>query len=247
MPTGGGVRMTTLVVDGRPVSVGPGLTLLEACRESGAAIPSLCHLEGVSPVASCRVCLVEVRGLERPVPACASPALEGMEVRTDSPALRSHRRSVAEMLFASGDHVCAHCPASGRCELQDLARAVGLDHLGDGPAPGAVRGGAGDASRPLGEEPGGAPPRGPGVDASRPASSSTPRAASSAPAASASARRRRAPTRWAWRAGGPRRASSSTAEGGGATAARAPTAAGASRPARPGHCSRRSRGRRRSR
>jgi len=163
--------MPSLVLDGRSVSVGPGLTLLEACRVSGVAVPTLCHLEGVSRVASCRVCLVEVRGLERPVPACATPAQEGMEVRTDSPALRSHRRSVAEMLFAGGDHVCAHCPASGRCELQDLARAVGLDHLGGGAAAGgAVRGDAADTARHVGAGagPGAAPPRGPGVDASRP-------------------------------------------------------------------------------
>jgi ferredoxin len=152
--------MNLLVLDGRSVSTEPGLTLLEACRASGIAVPTLCHLQGVSFAANCRVCLVEVGGLERPVPACATLATDGMEVRTDSPALRSHRRAVTEMLFASGDHVCAHCPASGSCELQDLARAVGLDHLASSPAVAA-----GIAPPDL-EAPGGAPPRPPGVDAS---------------------------------------------------------------------------------
>jgi bidirectional [NiFe] hydrogenase diaphorase subunit len=84
-------------------------------------------MEGLTEVASCRVCLVEVEGSERREPACATPAREGMRVATDTPGLRAHRRSVAEMLFASGHHVCASCPSSGRCELQELARLVGLD------------------------------------------------------------------------------------------------------------------------
>jgi bidirectional [NiFe] hydrogenase diaphorase subunit len=160
--------MPFLALDGRQVLVAEGTSLLQACRDAGLPVPSLCHLEGVTEAACCRTCLVEVRGLDRPVPACATPAMDGMEVATDTPALRRHRRAVAEMLFASGDHVCAHCPASGACELQDLARLAGLDHLGGGPAASAVRGDLAGRGGGEADAPGGAPPRPPGVDASRP-------------------------------------------------------------------------------
>ncbi len=106
-----------------------GATILGACRAAGIEVPTLCHLDGVTPAASCRVCLVDVRGLPRPVPACATRISPGMQVSTATPELRSHRRAVVEMLFAGGNHVCAFCPASGRCELQELARRLGLDHV----------------------------------------------------------------------------------------------------------------------
>lgn len=131
--------MVRVVVDGRPVSVPDGGTLLHACRVAGAPVPALCHMEGLSEVASCRACLVEVAGAGgdaasvHRVPACATPAADGMRVSTDTPGLRLHRRAVAEMLFAGGHHVCAFCPASGRCELQDLGRIAGLDEVRTGP------------------------------------------------------------------------------------------------------------------
>jgi bidirectional [NiFe] hydrogenase diaphorase subunit len=115
------------MLDGLTVSVQPGRTVLEACRAHGVPIPTLCHLDGLSEVSSCRLCLVEVKGLPRPVPACSTRVWEGMQVRTATARLRRHRRGVVEMLLAGGGHVCAFCPAGGRCELQDLALALGLD------------------------------------------------------------------------------------------------------------------------
>ena len=115
------------------MAVPDGGTVLEACRGNGIHLPSLCHMEGLSEVASCRVCLVDVDGEEKPVPACVTAARDGMRVATDTLALRTHRLAVAEMLFAGGHHVCAFCPASGRCELQDLGRLVGLDSVRTGP------------------------------------------------------------------------------------------------------------------
>jgi len=123
----------SLVIDGRQVPVPEDGTLLDACRRNGIPLPSLCHMDGLTDVASCRVCLVEVEGSDQPVPACVTPARAGMHVATDTPALRAHRRSVAEMLFAGGHHVCAFCAASGRCELQELGRLTGLDVVRAGP------------------------------------------------------------------------------------------------------------------
>jgi bidirectional [NiFe] hydrogenase diaphorase subunit len=117
----------TLTVDGRPVSARAGETLLEVCRANGVALPTLCHLDGLSDVAACRLCLVEVKGSPRLLAACATLAAEGMEVTTDSERLRRYRRQLVELLLAEGEHVCAVCRASGACELQDLAASLGIE------------------------------------------------------------------------------------------------------------------------
>ncbi|MEN9935401.1 MAG: hypothetical protein RLZZ387_1980 [Chloroflexota bacterium] len=119
----------TLTIDGQAVSAADGQTLLEAAREAGIAIPTLCHLDGLSDVGACRLCLVEVAGSGRLVPACVAVPAEGMEVRTDTPQLRAYRRMIVELLLAERNHVCAVCVANGHCELQDLAADLGIDHV----------------------------------------------------------------------------------------------------------------------
>jgi Ni,Fe-hydrogenase III small subunit/NAD-dependent dihydropyrimidine dehydrogenase PreA subunit len=137
--------VTSLVVDGRTVSAREGQTLLDACRDAGVDVPSLCHQPGLPAPASCRLCLVEVRGFRRPMPACRTRPWEGMVVTTETPALVRHRRDTLELLFAGGGHVCAFCPASGSCQLQALASRHGLDHVHHGRT---RRAPAVDASRP---------------------------------------------------------------------------------------------------
>lgn len=122
------MSVLTLKVDGQAVAVPAGASLLEAVRAAGIQLPTLCHLDGLSPVGACRLCLVQVEGQSRLLPACASEASEGMEVRTDTPALRAYRRMAVELFFAEGNHECAYCVANGDCELQDVAVAVGMDH-----------------------------------------------------------------------------------------------------------------------
>jgi bidirectional [NiFe] hydrogenase diaphorase subunit len=122
------MSVRTLTIDGRDVAMATGATLLAAAREVGVPIPTLCHLEGLSPVAACRLCLVEIEGSGKLQPACLTPVAEGMVVRTDTPRLRDYRRTVIEMLFTEGNHVCAVCVANGHCELQDRAVEVGMDH-----------------------------------------------------------------------------------------------------------------------
>ena len=118
----------TLTVDGVEVAVPAGASLLEAVRAAGAELPTLCHLEGLTPVGACRLCLVELEGSGKLQPACATAAGEGMAVLTQTPQLREWRRMAVELFFAEGNHVCAFCVANGNCELQDVAVAVGMDH-----------------------------------------------------------------------------------------------------------------------
>jgi len=122
------MSVLTLTLNGAPVAVPAGSSLLEACRAAGVDLPTLCHLDGLSPVGACRLCLVELEGSGRPLAACVSEAAEGMVVRTDTPALRLFRRMAVELFFAEGNHLCAICVANGACELQDAAVAVGMDH-----------------------------------------------------------------------------------------------------------------------
>jgi bidirectional [NiFe] hydrogenase diaphorase subunit len=123
------MSVMTLKIDDHVVNAAAGQTLLVTAREAGIAIPTLCHLDGVGDVAACRLCLVEVSGSNRLLPACITAVAEGMEVRTATPRLQAYRRMIVELLFAERNHVCSVCVANGHCELQDLAVTVGMDHV----------------------------------------------------------------------------------------------------------------------
>lgn len=122
------MSVVTLKINNVDLAVEEGKTVLEAAKEAGIYIPTLCHLEGVSDVGACRLCLVEIAGTHRLVPACVTQVSEGLAVNTHTEELDEYRRMIVEMLFAEGNHVCAVCVANGNCELQDLAIEVGMDH-----------------------------------------------------------------------------------------------------------------------
>lgn len=122
------MSVKTLIIDGVDVAIEEGATILEAAKEAGVHIPTLCHLEGISDVGACRLCLVEIKGSNKLFPACVTAVAEGMEIQTHTEQLQEYRRMIVEMLFAEGNHVCAVCVANGNCELQDLAIEVGMDH-----------------------------------------------------------------------------------------------------------------------
>ena len=96
-------RLVEIVVDGRTVSALEGSTILDACRGAGEEQPTLCYLENLTPVNTCRVCVVEVEGARTLVPACSRPIEAGMEVSTDSERVRHSRRMVFELLSSSVD------------------------------------------------------------------------------------------------------------------------------------------------
>jgi bidirectional [NiFe] hydrogenase diaphorase subunit len=111
------------------VSALEGQTILEAAKEAGKYIPTLCYLEGLSTVGACRLCIVEVSGTDRLLPACTTPAQDGMSVTTASPKLTQYRRIALELLFVERNHVCAVCVSNGQCELQSLASTMGITNM----------------------------------------------------------------------------------------------------------------------
>jgi bidirectional [NiFe] hydrogenase diaphorase subunit len=123
------MAVKTLKIDGRDVAARDDDTILAVAREHGIPIPTLCALEGLSTVGACRLCLVEVKGHDRLLPACVTRVSEGMEVITSSERLTEYRRMIVELLFAERNHVCSVCVANGRCELQGLAQSFGLTHV----------------------------------------------------------------------------------------------------------------------
>jgi bidirectional [NiFe] hydrogenase diaphorase subunit len=121
--------VVTLTMDERAVSAHDGQTLLEVARENDIDVPTLCHLDGTSDVGACRLCLVELAGSPRLLPACVTRAAEGMVVRTTTPRLAEYRRMILELFFSERNHICAVCVANEACELQALAARLGMDHV----------------------------------------------------------------------------------------------------------------------
>jgi bidirectional [NiFe] hydrogenase diaphorase subunit len=122
-------NIITLKIDGQDVGARSEETILEVARENGIEIPTLCHLDGLSDIGGCRLCMVEVKGQSRLFTACMTSVQEGMEVTTHSPRLDHYRRMIVEMLFSERNHVCAVCVSNGHCDLQDLAIDLEVSHV----------------------------------------------------------------------------------------------------------------------
>lgn len=118
----------TLQIDGKRLGAKGNQTLLEVASENGIEIPTLCHLEGLSEVAACRLCVVEVRGSSRPLPACATQVQEGMEVTTQSEKLVRYRKMLISLILTERNHICSVCVSNGHCDLQSLAQTLRVDH-----------------------------------------------------------------------------------------------------------------------
>ncbi|MCO6451786.1 MAG: bidirectional hydrogenase complex protein HoxU [Caldilineales bacterium] len=123
------MSVITLTINDELISARSGETLLAVIEERGIKLPTLCHMEGLSDRGGCRLCMVEVVGNQKLLPACVTPVQEGLEVRTHSERLTRYRRMILELLFAEGNHVCAFCVANGHCELQWVAAEIGMDHV----------------------------------------------------------------------------------------------------------------------
>ena len=118
--------MVTLTIDGRAVTVPESTTILEAARSIHIDIPTLCYLKGINEIGACRLCMVEVEGQPRLVPACDNVVDEGMVVRTNSPRVREARRVNLRLLLSQHDTKCTKCTRSGNCKLQQLTNDYNL-------------------------------------------------------------------------------------------------------------------------
>ncbi len=118
-------NMVTLTIDGVEVTVPEGTTVLEAAHQANIHIPTLCYLKGVNQIGACRMCIVDT-GARNPIAACTLPAANGMNVRTNTPAIREARRNTLELILSNHDRECTTCVRSQNCELQSLAKELGI-------------------------------------------------------------------------------------------------------------------------
>ncbi len=119
--------MVNLKINGMSVSVPEGYTILQAAKEVNIEIPSLCYLKDVNCIGACRVCVVEVKGRKGLVASCVYPVEEGMEVLTNTPAVRESRKTTIELILSTHHKKCLSCVRGNNCELQKIAFDYGVD------------------------------------------------------------------------------------------------------------------------
>jgi len=119
-------EMLSLRIDSQDVTVEKGTTILDACLQVGVRVPTLCHLDEVSSHGSCGICVVEVKNSRRLVRSCTSPALQGMEIFTNTARVLASRKLNLELLLANHPLECLTCERNLNCELQSLARQLGV-------------------------------------------------------------------------------------------------------------------------
>ena len=128
-PAAAATNRVEIEIDGMPVEVAAGTSILRAARESGVDIPKLCATDSLKPFGSCRLCLVEVEGRKGYPASCTTPVEHGMRIRTQTPALATIRRNVMELYISDHPLDCLTCAANGDCELQDMSGQVGLRNV----------------------------------------------------------------------------------------------------------------------
>ncbi len=120
------MRLVAINIDGHSIQVPSGTTILEAAESVDIHIPTLCHFDDIAPTGFCRVCVVEVDGKPKLLPACTLQARDGMVIKTHTPNVIASRRMSVEMLVAQHPMQCLNCYRNGRCDLQILAQQFGL-------------------------------------------------------------------------------------------------------------------------
>ncbi|NVK22549.1 MAG: NADH-quinone oxidoreductase subunit G [Kangiellaceae bacterium] len=119
--------MVTIEINGQQIEAEPGSMIIEVADAHGITIPRFCYHKKLSVAANCRMCLVEVEGMRKPLPACATPIADGMNIKTGSNMAKDAQKSVMEFLLINHPLDCPICDQGGECELQDLALGYGRD------------------------------------------------------------------------------------------------------------------------
>jgi NADP-reducing hydrogenase subunit HndD len=123
------MEMVNVVIDGHKVTVPKDYTVLDAAREAGIDIPTLCYLKDINKIGACRVCLVEIKGGRALQASCVYPVSEGLEVFTNTPKVREARKAVVELLISNHPQDCLKCTRNQNCELQELANKLGITDI----------------------------------------------------------------------------------------------------------------------
>jgi len=123
------MEMVNITIDGKKIQVPKDYTVLQAAREAGVEIPTLCYLKGINEIGACRMCVVEVKGARSLQAACVYPVSEGMEVITNSERVRRARKVNLELILSNHDRSCLTCVRSGNCELQKLAEDLNVKQI----------------------------------------------------------------------------------------------------------------------
>ena len=119
--------MVSLKINDMPIQVAEGTTILDAAKQMGINIPTLCYLKGINEIAACRVCVVELKGIEKLVTSCNNVVAEGMEVYTNTPKVREARRTNIELLLSQHRINCPTCGSNNACQLQHIATQMNMD------------------------------------------------------------------------------------------------------------------------
>lgn len=123
------MNMVNIKINGRDYSVPASYKIIDAARDAGIRIPTLCYLKDLNEIGACRMCLVEVKGAKALQAACVYPVSEGLEIYTNSPKVRNARKATLELILSNHEKKCLTCVRSQNCELQALARELGVDEL----------------------------------------------------------------------------------------------------------------------
>ena len=123
------IKEVTLTIDGNPVTVPEGTTILEAAKKANIDIPTLCFLKEINEVGDCRMCIVEVEGRRGFATSCIQKVEEGMIVRTHSPSVMDSRRMVLDLILSNHQRDCLTCSRNGNCELQALCVKFNVQHM----------------------------------------------------------------------------------------------------------------------
>ncbi|MDO5417174.1 MAG: NADH-dependent [FeFe] hydrogenase, group A6 [Lachnospiraceae bacterium] len=115
-----------ITMNGKPMEVREGLTIMEAAKEAGIKIPSLCQYKDIHKYGSCRICVVEVEGMRNLQASCVTKVREGMVIHTNSPKVRSARKVLYELILSNHPKDCLSCQRNQSCELQELGYELGV-------------------------------------------------------------------------------------------------------------------------
>ena len=121
--------MVNLTIDDKKITVTEGTTVMEAAMQNGIPIPKLCYLKGINEIAACRVCVVELEGMDKLITSCNNVVKEGMVIHTNSPKVRLDRRKTVQLILSQHDCKCATCVRSGNCTLQTVANDLNIIDL----------------------------------------------------------------------------------------------------------------------